>query len=417
MPHLNRSPNKDDVTITEQAYREALGRPEEQAIQIPVPKSLPVKRATTRPELVRRPAASVKMTHGARLNNRVVSMKQNAESIQVSSSLKEIAKKRKMEAATERPAAEPVSTSRIEIPGKLFSSIVTAERMTDKDEELFQSNPELSPIAAQQVPIETMIPSSLETPDLLELEAVNGFDAVPSTETLTFGYEDDLLALEEFLIRPEAIRLQVDAEYVGELLRSALVDILGDGCQVEVDIEAEEGAGLFLDEAATMEGDTGNVTAQAEDGTIDKHDTELYFYLESLAPQQVAVIKRVFKEISDVLEENQQLLPEKATDQNGILELKLEELSVVLFEQLGVVYDQETIRQFMRCVLRQDTYSNVEFKKQELVIEARNKMGTREYKISDGLYLIGSLVRLIKRKVPAHLTIGRYALLGLQPSF
>ncbi|HUD07052.1 MAG TPA: hypothetical protein VMR34_04135 [Candidatus Saccharimonadales bacterium] len=217
-------------------------------------------------------------------------------------------------------------------------------------------------------------------------------------------FEEDETCVDALLADLEEGMQLIEAHYMGELL----VGVFADFVETDVMNETEEVAGTRFSQAMTSEIVT-EVSDSTEPIPLQDIEAEFSLYLESLEPTQLEEIKNMIETLGIAINDSQQL-PEEATTEEEVIEEKLEELCIQLFESLGIEYDEEIIKQFMHSIAAQESVLNMNIDTNELSIDDLNNMGTHEYKPLDNASLLGGLTQFIKQKLQPHLMLGRYAL-------
>ena len=275
-----------------------------------------------------------------------------------------------------------------------------------------QINPESISIEAEQEHVEDSASYSLESPTQLEDFDIEGLDFEPSEESLPIDdtYETSVMeeaeqGVETLLADLEVGMLQVEAEYMGKLL----VGMFAGLTETEIIEDVEDVPDVLLTEAITLETEE-DVSTIPEAPTSQGFEKEFSLYLESLEPNQAKATKDIIEDLSAAIKESQQLPEEAVIEEKEIIEQKIEELCIQLFESLGIEYDEETIKQFIQSIAIQELFIDVNIETNELSIEELNDLGTREYKPLDSASLLSGLVQFIKQKMQPQLILGRYAL-------
>jgi hypothetical protein len=287
---------------------------------------------------------------------------------------------------------------------------------------LTQISPEPVVILGEQDHTEATIIYRVENPVLPEDVHIVAHDFSLSVEpmhddpatTETDVIEDDERSVNVLLASVEDGMLQVEAEYMGELLVAMLADVTEDQIPPATEdfVESDDN----FAQPSTAETINTEYTEAATESVITLTiEKEFSITLESLDPKQIEVVQNIVEEISVVLNKSQ-LLPEDASsDQKEIIEQSLEELCEQLFEALGKEYTEETIKRFIRSIMIPETFFSSGLKTDELSIDSLNSIGTREYRLPSSTTMHGDLSRLIKHKMQSYLMIGRYALYELHP--
>lgn len=256
--------------------------------------------------------------------------------------------------------------------------------------------------------IEASVIYDLETPFDLDSTAFEQPEEALSTDNIyldTGIVEGNTGSIDFLLVDLEEGMQRVEAEYIGKLLVGVFVDF------VETDVIDEQKDMLDVQlSQTTVIGSAESASNNHESTTLQDFEEQFNFYLESLEPSQVEYTKNVIEALSIVIRESQQLPEEATNEEKEIIEQKLEELCIQLFESLGIEYDEETIKQFMQSITQQESFVNLNIETDALSTEALNNMGTREYKPPEGASLLGGLAQYIKHKMQPHLTLGKYAL-------
>ncbi len=303
-----------------------------------------------------------------------------------------------------------------------FQSTDDGEVIADQPEVLTQISPEPVVILGEQDHTEATIIYRVENPVLPEDVHIVAHDFSLSVEpmhddpatTETDVIEDDERSVNVLLASVEDGMLQVEAEYMGELLVAMLADVTEDQIPPATEdfVESDDN----FAQPSTAETINTEYTEAATESVITLTiEKEFSITLESLDPKQIEVVQNIVEEISVVLNKSQ-LLPEDASsDQKEIIEQSLEELCEQLFEALGKEYTEETIKRFIRSIMIPETFFSSGLKTDELSIDSLNSIGTREYRLPSSTTMHGDLSRLIKHKMQSYLMIGRYALYELHP--
>ena len=226
---------------------------------------------------------------------------------------------------------------------------------------------------------------------------------IDDTRIETGIFEDDS-SIDVLLADLEEGMQQIEAEYMGELLVGMFVDF------VKNDIIDEQEHALEQPLQATAIESTESTSDNSEVTTLQGFEEQFSLYLESLEPTQVEATKNVIEALSIAIRESQQLPEGTPSEEKDIIEQKLNELCIQLFESLGIEYDEETIKQFIQSITALELFVNFNIEIEELSIEALNNMGTREYKALEGTSLLGGLTQFIRQKMQPHLRLGKYAL-------
>ena len=246
-----------------------------------------------------------------------------------------------------------------------------------------------------------------EDSDLYEvaLEQPEELLFIDDTNLETGIFEEDDSSIDVLLADLEESMELIEAEYMGELLVDMFVDF------VKIDVVDEQERALDTQPLqATVIESLESASESPEATTLQGFEEHFSLYLDSLEPAQVEATKNVIEALSIVIKESQQLPEETTNEEKEIIEQKLEELCMQLFEGLGIEYDEETIDQFIQNITAQESFVNLNIETDELSIENLNNMGTREFKALEGTSLLGGLTRFIKQKMQPHLILGKYAL-------
>jgi len=364
---------------------------------------------------IRKPEPPADITSRIEINNLVAWERLHAEEQQVNLPKTDSIEPVQRQPILTSPNVTRTSTKNGPIePQRLPRLIDIIDKIPDQLDTIPQSNPEAILKETEQDYPEARTVGDLETPALIEYFDIEDVD-LESTELplttddthLETGIVDEYESNIDLLVADlEDGMQQVEAEYIGELL----VDMFAVIAEAEGIVEAE-GIDVQLSQTVPLE-TTENTSAIDEATEFQGFEKNFSLYLESLEPEQIEATRNIIEELSDVLKESQQLPEETPNEIVEIVEQKLEELCIQLFEGLGLKYDDDTIKRFLQRVTEQESFVNVDFEEvKELSIEDLNKKGTREYQPPDSTRtLLGTLAQYIKQKMQPKILLGRYAL-------
>jgi hypothetical protein len=360
---VKRSPSKVTNDVSGRVHHEALQQAEKQVSQRAPELIHTVEQIRIVHEVeMHRSEPQVEEVSQIEINNLIAWQKQNAESHRASFAQTGIVETVQAEAVPERPEVMEATVQKLEVPQRIIQPADTTDRNHDLIDAVPQVNVE--PILTEGEHIETTTISGLEVQAL-----PGGIDIEEATQ-------------------------QDKAEYMGELLVAMFEGL----AETESIVDAEI------------------VPAIAEAATFQGIEEEFGLDLESLQPRQVETTNNILEELRIVLKEIQQPSEETTTEEKEIMELRLEELCIQLFEVVGLGYDKEIVHKFIQTMTEQESSSNRGFEPDQLYVDELNYLGTREYKPLGNATLLGGLTQFIKHKMQSRLVLGRYALQVSQPT-
>lgn len=375
---------KVEKRVSEQAVHNALLIVKKLEKEVPDFKPAEIQVQKVQEAKVSKPDLQAERKSSVEINNLVAWGRQPAESRQNSSAQTELVKAIQPRAVTECP----------DVVGRTFDLLDVMPHI----------NPKSVSMEAEQEHVEGTAIDGLEAHAQLNDFDIKELDFKPSEESLLIDdtyletgiIEENEEGVDVLLADLEEGMQQVEAEYMGELLVRTLADFF----------ETDQVEDVQTFQALVPEVETGIIN--------EGFEKEFSLYLKSLEPEQVEATTNVIEELGVVLKESQQPSEKTTSEEKYIVEHRLEELCILLFEGLGLEYDEEIIKQFIQSIIAQELLSNTNVDSDEqLPIDELNYLGTREHKTLASAPLQGGLAQFIKQKMQSHLVLGRYALQAL----
>jgi hypothetical protein len=129
---------------------------------------------------------------------------------------------------------------------------------------------------------------------------------------------------------------------------------------------------------------------------------KIKLYLESLQPSYIEAAGEIVEALATTARERKSFLEKNDPDFEAT-SIKLKDLSVKLFDCLGIDYNEEFLQQFIQGIISEQIGGDpaLGLDPKELSIS-----GTHEYKFLGSSYLINDLTKLIKNKLLTYLNLG-----------
>ena len=209
-------------------------------------------------------------------------------------------------------------------------------------------------------------------------------------------------SVEDIFCYSEETMQQDEAEYIGLLLLSTLPSY-------EPTITAADNPEIQLSQDMIMKPEN-NLSIIVETDLAQDYEQRLTLLIETLSSPLLQITDGIIKELSDAVKDIPSLTESTTAEQEMIIEQKLEELCIKLFEGLNLDYDKGIINQMIHNPTLQKLFIDLVRNDNELMPDNLDYQGTREYKTTASAWLRNGLTQIINQKIKSLLMLGKYAL-------